>query len=163
MQLFRNDKSLVIQYEPNDWAGKILFTMMILFVYGHNTILLKLIRKWSYTWGFCIIASYIIYKRQLNIPSLIESWPHCSLQNHAQLTDSGAPWGPQQKTLASCKDWGRLWSNNGNSPMNDFVKRFCLPTQYWLIPFHSVHGVLTQRQCCMISSTWIWYISGDVG
>lgn len=64
--------------------------------------------------------------------------------------------------LRGNREWGagRLWSNNGNSPMNDFVKRFCLPTQYWLISFYSAHGVPTQTHtvCRMISSTWIWYI-----
>lgn len=41
------------------------------------------------------------------------------------LSDGGATW--DQKPLPGYKDWGeRLWSNNGNFPMNDFVKWFCL-------------------------------------
>lgn len=42
-------------------GGGIIFTLMISFVYGHNTILLKLIGKWSYTWRFLhyIIIHYV--------------------------------------------------------------------------------------------------------
>lgn len=71
---------------------------------------------------FGIIASYIIYTSPLNIlgTSLIESWPHLFLKSHCS-----ADWGRRstrvstETELGCCLDWGRLWSNNGYSPMND--------------------------------------------
>lgn len=82
--------------------------------------------KLSYTLGLCFIAFYAVFFTPIKHSWDIVDWIFAtlSLQSHAQLSDSGAPWGLNRKCWQSARTggdfdpimeippWMTLWSDS---------------------------------------------------